>query len=462
MSKGGRFTRRDFLRGASTALMAGTGVPLIGCGSKSNGPVDGGGGGDAGGRRQLRILTWNNFVPQLDVWLDPFAQSWGEANRVDVSVDHVPVTMIPGLFQAELDAGEGHDLIEFVSAPANYEPVVADLTDVNMEAISRFGAQEGLCRASSFNPVTSKYFGFCHGWLPDPGVYRRSLWDMAGLPNGPRTYQQLLEQGEMVRSLTGVPVGLGIAPEIDSNMALRALLWSYGGAVQNASSEVVINSAETIEAIEYAVELYQRALPEDVLTWNPATNNDQFIAGTASYILNSVSVYRTAQTTARAVADDTFFTPALMGPRASLVGPHGVITYVIPQHSPNINAAKDFLLGLVEHYNEAVYASRLFYFPAFPDTTPQLVEADGWLDSDPFESTPRDKLAVLKDATSWSVPLGYPGNANPAVGEVFGAGTVPQMFAHAVSGSMTPAEAAAWGEDQIGPIFERWRATGLL
>lgn len=430
----------------------------MGCGgSDPVDPVDGG-----GGRRQLRILTWNNFVPELDLWLDPFAQSWGEANRMDVTVDHVPVTMIPGLFQAELDAGEGHDLIELVSAPAHYEPVVVDLTDVNMEAVSRFGPQLPLCRASSFNSVTNKYFGFCHGWLPDPGVYRRSMWDMVGLPDGPRTYQDLLEQGERVRELTGVPVGVGIAPEIDSNMAMRALMWSYGGAVQNASREVVINSPQTIAAIEYAVELYQRALPEDVLEWDPATNNDRFIDGTSSYILNSISVYRTAQTTARAVAQDTFFTPALAGPSASLVGPHGVITYIIPQHSRNIDAAKDFLLALVERYNEAVFASQLYYFPAFPHTTPQLAEADGWLDADPFGSMPADKLAVLKDAESWSVPLGYPGSANPAIGEIFGAGIVPLMFARAVTGSMTPAEAAAWGEDQVTPIFERWRATGLV
>jgi hypothetical protein len=33
---------------------------------------------------ELSILQWSHFVPQYDVWFDPFAEDWGAANGVDV------------------------------------------------------------------------------------------------------------------------------------------------------------------------------------------------------------------------------------------------------------------------------------------------------------------------------------------------------------------------------------------
>ena len=57
------------------------------------------------------------------------------------------------------------------------------------------------------------------GWAPDPGNYRRSLWEAVGLPDGPSTYEELLEGGSEIRSSQGVQLGIGMSQEIDSNMA---------------------------------------------------------------------------------------------------------------------------------------------------------------------------------------------------------------------------------------------------
>src|SRR3989337_1647697 len=43
----------------------------------------------------LHILQWSHFVPQYDVWFDPFAQAWGEANGADVAVDHIALAELP-------------------------------------------------------------------------------------------------------------------------------------------------------------------------------------------------------------------------------------------------------------------------------------------------------------------------------------------------------------------------------
>ena len=39
---------------------------------------------------ELRIMTWAHFVPDYDKWLDgTYVKQWGEANDVEVKVDHI-------------------------------------------------------------------------------------------------------------------------------------------------------------------------------------------------------------------------------------------------------------------------------------------------------------------------------------------------------------------------------------
>ena len=103
-------------------------------------------------------------------------------------MDHINLAEIPARTAAEISAGQGHDVIEWVFPPSLYEPSVLDLGDVVQEAEKRFGKQHPLCRKSSYNPNTKKFYAFCPGWTIDPGCYRKSLWEKAGKGDGPVVY----------------------------------------------------------------------------------------------------------------------------------------------------------------------------------------------------------------------------------------------------------------------------------
>jgi ABC-type glycerol-3-phosphate transport system substrate-binding protein len=189
------------------------------------------------------------------------------------------------------------------------------------------------------------------------------------------------------------------------------------------------------------------------------------VAGQASYILNSISAYRTAQVQLPDVAEDIFFTTPLVGPAGqerALAHGHAVFTAMIPTYSPNIDTAKEFLLHLVANYDAAAFESELYNFPAFPETVPDLVADGGMLDVDPHGSVPPDKLNVLKTAEEWTVNLGWPGPANAAIGEIFGLPTLPNMMAKAARREATPEEALAEAEAEMMPIFENWKSQGLM
>jgi ABC-type glycerol-3-phosphate transport system substrate-binding protein len=408
----------------------------------------------------LRILQWSHFVPRHDRWFDPFAAEWGRQVGVNVTVDHINLADIPARASAEISANEGHDLIEFLSPPAAFEPSMLDLTDINQEAEKRFGKQLELCTRSTYNPTTKKYYGFCHGWVPDPGDYRKSMWEKVGLPNGPTTYQELLDVGGRIKREANVQLGIGMSNELDSNMAARAIIWSFGGSIQDERENVVFNSPQTIEAVDYMTRLFKATMTDEVFAWNAASNNQGLIAGSLSYILNSISAYRTAQTANPDVAGDVYFTPPLKGPRGvQLASEHVIPIYVIPQHAKNPDAAKEFILHLTANYSQATNNSELYTFPAFPSTVQQL---NGWLENDPFGSQPANKLAFLKDAEKWSTTIGHPGPANAAIGEVFDTFILPQMMARAARGEMSARDAVVDAENRIRPIYQRWRERGLV
>ncbi|HEY8446730.1 MAG TPA: extracellular solute-binding protein [Thermomicrobiales bacterium] len=455
-------SRRTFVRGSSAALAAGLSLSTwerIQAAAQQSTPTT-----NIRGTK-LRILQWSHFVPAYDTWFDAFAKAWGEANDVEVTVDHINTADVPATIAAEISAGEGHDLVEHIASLAQYEKSMLDLTDLVQEASARHGEQLAMCRNNSFNPTTNRFYGFCHGYAPDPGNFRKALWEAAGYPNGPSTWDELLEGGTKIRQEQGVQMGIGMSNEIDSQMAAQTLMWAFGAQVQDENENVVINSPETIAAVEFMAQLYQNCMTDEVFGWNAASNNQLLIQGQASYILNSISAYRTAQEAQPDVASDIYFTRPLVGPAGperALAHGHAVFIYQIPNHAEYPDTAKEFILHLVDNYKDACYEGKFYNFPAWPSLTPELFAEGGWLDNDPFGSEPADKLVPIKDANDWTTNLGWPGPANAAIGEVFNVPILPNMMARAARGEQTPAESVAQAEQEIKEIFERWKAEGLI
>jgi ABC-type glycerol-3-phosphate transport system substrate-binding protein len=469
---GSAHTRRDVLKTAGVfALGAMIGGPLAACASEE----DAGPGGPAAPPTgapvetfteptrklsgELTILLWSHFVPSHDTWFDKFVSDWAQKVGITVKVDHIDQAQITTRIAAEVSAKQGHDVIQFIAPLSQFEPSVLDLKDVTDEANKRFGSQLELCQKSSYNPTTRKYYAYSPGWVPDPGNYRKSLWEPVGFPNGPTTWDDLLKGGAEIKKSKGIQMGLGMSQEIDSNMVMRALMWSYGASIQDASSKVVLNSPETIAAVEFMAKLFKETMTDEVFSWNAASNNQGLVAGKLSYIVNSISAWRTAQGTNPDVANDVYFVPALKGPKAAIAAQHVLYNWIIPSHAKNPDAAKEFLLHYTENFAAATYASKLYDFCAYSGRTPAL---EAWLANDPFGSQPANRLAFLKDATNWSTNIGYPGPANTAEGEVFNTFIIPNMFARVARGEQSAKDSVAVAEQAVNAVFTKWRGQGLV
>jgi hypothetical protein len=453
-------SRRGFLTAGGTLALAGAGSATLAACTGPSGPANQAG-TSGGSGASLRILQWSHFIPAYDTWFDGFAQQWGKDNGVAMSVDHIDNAQIPARTAAEINAGQGHDLIEWIVPASSLEPSVLDVNDIVTEAQAKHGPQFEFCKLSSYNPTTQKYYAFCHTWTPDPGDYRKSQWEAVGLPNGPSTWDELLMGGTAIKQRSKIPVGIGMSQEVDSNMAARALIWSFGGSIQDAEQNVVLNSPQVIDAVNYMAKLYKQGMTAEIFSWTAASNNQGLIAGKLSYILNSISAYRSAQMSNPTVASDVFFVPALKGPTdQALACEHVVRSYIVPKFAKNVDKAKAFLLYLADHSMEVAQNSKLYDFPAFTKGA-AWTDLPGWLDNDPFKSQPASKLSLLKTAQEWSTNVGHPGPANAAESEVFNTFVLPNMMADAARG-MSATEAVAKAEAQVKAIFTKWRKQGLV
>ena len=436
-----RMNRRDFVKAAG-ATAAGLSASVVFPGvARSQ------------GRKTLKILQWSHFVPGYDKWFDgEFCKAWGEKHDTEVTVDHIAIGEINARAAAEVAAQKGHDLFMFLSPPAAYENQVIDHAEIYQQLQGKWGKPIDLGHKSTYNPKTGKFFAFSDSYVPDPGNYRQDLWSQVGFPKGPDTWEELRQGATEIKKRFGNPCGVGLSQELDSNMALRGLLWSFGGSVQNEEGIVVINSPQTVEALKFMRALYNDAQTAEVFTWDPSSNNRGMLAGKLSFACNAISITRTAEKQNPEMSKAIQLVPALKGPVRRIAAEHVMDCYVIWKFAENVEGAKQFLVDYVSDFASAFRASEFYNFPCFPTTVPNLNELIG----DDAAGVPRDKYKVLGSVLDWATNVGYPGYATAAVDEVFNTFIVPTMFATVARGEATPEAAAASAEKEIKRIFQKW------
>lgn len=465
-----RISRRDFFK-LTAGAAAGAGLAAGGFGTLLTSFVK-------AQPRALRIMTWAHFVPwAYHPWFDNFAREWGRSKGIEVTIDRVSFADIVPRATAEVAAQQGHDVYFFISPPSQFEQQVLDLADVNAEAARRYGPILPVVKDSTYNPHTRKWFGFSDNWVPDPGDYLKSVWSAIGFTQGPRTWEDLLTAGRRIKERfpnIQIPIGIGYSQDIDSNMATRALLWSFGASVQDKDANVVLNSEEAVKAVEWGAQLFREVMTPAVMSWNAASNNQALEAGATGYILNSISAYRSAQQRGLPIARDINFVTALKGPARALAATHVMGVWVIWKFGRAPDLAKEFLLFLTENARESTLHSELYNFPAYmgaaaEKATPVAQKpAEGlrWIQgqvrTDRFGSLPPDKLKVLAGALNWSANIGWPGVANPAEGEIFDTSVTADMFGKAATGQLTPKQAVEEGSRRAKEIYAKWRRAGLV
>jgi multiple sugar transport system substrate-binding protein len=448
-----KLNRADFLRragaAAATVAVAGAAAPGVFAGPHRY------------SRRALKgslsVVQWEHVVPAYDSWFDDWATTWGQANDVDVTVDHVDYTTLPALAAKEARTKRGHDIFGFLSPPAAYQDQVIDHGAIVSQIESQVGSYGDVGRMSTYNPKTNAYFGISDSYVPDPLIWRFDLWNAIG--ESPATWDHVRAAAPQLKA-AGHPIGIGQSNELDSNMALTAFMLCFGSQIQDESGALTIGSKSTVEAVQFMADLYRLGEDEQIFGWNPASNNAFLLSGEGSMILNAISAVRTADNLQLPFANDLRIWPIPGGPAGRLGLPQYTSVYSIWKFSKSVDAAERFVADLCAGYKQATLASNLFNFPSFPGAFPlkQIYKAAA---ADTHR--PRGKYSILTTiAAKYTRNVGYPGYASAAVDDVLGKYLIPQMFARVSQGKMSAAESVRFTAAQMKQIWARWKAAGKI
>jgi len=442
------WTRRDFIKTtAAGAVGAGLGATLP-LPRKVYG---------AASKKTLKLLQWVHFVPAFDKWFnETYVKEWGAKNDTEVTVDNIGVGGLPARAAAEASAKKGHDLILFEWPPPAYEDQLVDMKDVYAECEKKYGKPIELAIKSTYNPKTRKYFGFSPSFTPDPINWRKDLWDDVGVM--PDSWEKILDGGRKIKQKHNIPVGLGLAQELDTSMALRTIMYSHGAHEQDANGNLTINSKNTVEAIKYMKALFQETMTPEVFTWDASSNNRAMLAGTISLALNAISITRQGEKDNPSFTEKIHLAKAAAGPVRRIGLEHVMGVHVIWKFAENIPGAQKFLVDYVANFRQAFVAGEFYDFPCFQKTVPDLKQ----LLSKDAKAKPADKYLVLEDVLNWATNIGYPGYANAAIDETYQKWIIPVMFAKAAQGVLSPEDAVKEADAECKRIWEKWRERKLL
>src|SRR5713226_2231618 len=200
--------------------------------------------------KTLRIIQWNHFVPGYDKWFNNiYIKEWGQKNDTEVIVDNVGIPALNPTAATEVSAKKGHDLYMFLSPRPDYEDDVIDHRELYEECEKKYGKPIDLAIKSTYNPKTKRYFAFSDSYVPDPINYRKDLWNDIGMY--PDDWDTIRKGGTKIKQKHGIPVGIGLSAELDTAMAMRAIMYSHGSSVQDTNGKLILNSKETLDAVRY-------------------------------------------------------------------------------------------------------------------------------------------------------------------------------------------------------------------
>lgn len=406
-------------------------------------------------QKTLRIMRWKNFVPAFETWFnDVFVKEWGEQNNTRVIVDNVGLGEVNQLAAAEAKAGQGHDLVLFLSSRAGLEDHVIDHREIFEECERLFGKIHDFARTTCLNPKTGKYHGFCESYAPTVVTYRKDLWDNIG--RVPTSWDDVRKGGRALKLLHEAPVGISLAPEHNSEHTMRAIMAAFGASVQDADGNPALSSPQTLDALEFVKALFEEAMTGDVLNWRPPSNNQYMLAGTGCMTIDTMSIIRAAQNKQLPVDQNLALATLPEGP-AGRVGPlFAANTYTIWRFARNPEGAKKFLVDYIARFPDSLRQSGFQNMPSFPNSVQQLEKI---LQA---ETGPPGRYSVLADVPGTMVNVGHPGYSNAAIDEVLGKHILPNMFAQAASGKLTPQDAMSLATASIAPIFDKWRQAGKI
>ncbi|MDT3381769.1 ABC transporter substrate-binding protein [Labrys neptuniae] len=391
----------------------------------------------------LRVLRWTPFVQgDEDAWLAN-TKKFTEATGVQVRVDKESWEDIRPKAAVAANVGSGPDIVLCWFDDAHqYPDKLTDLTELGTYLGGKYGGwYDGL---KGYATREGKFIALPLAAIGNAICYRDSHMKAAGFSEFPKDTAGFLELCKALKA-KGTPAGFPHGKAVgDGNNYAHWLLWSHGGKMVDESGKVTINSPETIASIKYAKSLYETFIP-GTESWLDINNNRAFLAGQVSLTANGVSLYYAAKKDAKLkeLAADIRTVNFPVGPVGQKIELHQTTSALLFKHSKYPEAAKAYLKFMYEEpqMNAWIGGSSAYCCQAL-----KAFAANPVWKADPIHEPYSHASETLR-------PNGYAGPLGYASAGVMADYVLVDMYAVAVTGQMSPEDAAAQAEKRANRYY---------
>jgi multiple sugar transport system substrate-binding protein len=415
-----------------------------------------------GAKGTLNVIHRTEYFEEVQTLFRDTVQKFADDNgyKLDASTANAEAfgDMLSKV-QAAVAAGNPPDIAYHSNisiAQMNLLDLVEDVTDVVEEAEKRYGRIMPGTNAAKNAQFDGKWKSIPFASTTTGFYIRKDKLDEAGISlEDLETFDQRRDAALAMSDPDNEFWGWGATPNQsgDGWGFLMMVINSFGGSYTDETGLVVtFDSPETLAAVEwltdvYTNEMYAPMLPPGILSWTDTSNNEAYLAGTIGYTHNAFSIYAQAKRDMSPYFEQTALLRAPLGPANIRQDAGSNAWLTIFKGAPNVDAAKELALSLLDPANFVPMASLGggLLMPAYED---------GWTE-DLLAVDPN--FAVIKDIVSIEEPFigaSWPAEPNAAIDAIRAQGVVEQMIANITSGRMEPAEALTDAHNRIVDIFE--------
>ena len=274
--------------------------------------------------------------------------------------------------------------------------------------------------------------------------------EKAGFKEIPKDNAGFLEMMKALKAKS-VPGGFALGRASgDGNAWVHWVLWSNGGNLVDKNDKVVINSPETVKALEYAKALSETFV-NGTASWNDAFNNKAFLTGEVSVTNNGVSIYAAAKAGAakgdakmKEVMDDMNHSLWPIGPIGKPTEFHIAYPMMIMKYSKVPNACKSFIAFMMEAANYGPVAGKR---GGLPDASAECLRRQSGVDVGP------EARRCCSDAARRTLTAGGQGSVGEKAASALADFVVLDMVASVCTDRASIKDAIAVAERQARRIY---------
>ena len=226
-------------------------------------------------------------------------------------------------------------------------------------------------------------------------------------------------------------------------------MWSQGCNLVDAKDKVILNSPETVKALEYCKALSDTFVA-GTASWNDSFNNKAFLESQVSLTNNGVSIYAAAKAgaakgdaKAKEVMDDMSHSLWPVGPVGKPTEFHIAYPMMVMKYSKVPNACKAFMAFMLEAEN---YNKWLIDSVAYLTHPLNAYDANEVWKSDP-------KLSMLRDAGKRTLTAGGLGSVGEKAAAALADFVMLDMVASVCTGRASIKDAISIAERQAKRIY---------